>query len=128
MSAERPEQAATTAKPAQEPSNPEDAKIITLAGAARARTQAEQGACVRDTDGRTYAATSVRLDHLSLSAISVAVAMAVSSGAAGLEAVAWSADGAPSPDDLAVVGDLPGTGVLVWCTDSRGAVQSMIEV
>jgi hypothetical protein len=117
-----------TAEPVAEPSDPEDRKIITLARSARARTQADQGACVRDTDGRTYAATSVRLDHLSLSAVAVAVAMAVSSGAAGLEAVALSADHQPSADDLAVVGDLPGTGVVVWWTDARGAVQSKIEV
>lgn len=118
----------TSANAVAEPSNPEDAKIITLARAARARTQAEQGACVRDTDGRTYAATSVQLDHLHLSGIAVAVAMAVSSGAAGLEAIALSADAAPSPDDLAVVRDLPGTGVLLWWTDARGAVQAKIEV
>jgi hypothetical protein len=110
----------------QEPTDPEDRKIITLARAARARIQADQGACVRDTDGRTYAATSVRLEHLSLSAISVAVAMAVSSGAAGLEAVAVSADGEPSRDDLDVVRDLPGTGVVVWCTDAQGRVRSTI--
>jgi hypothetical protein len=117
-----------SAAPVAEPSDPEDRKIITLARSARARTQADQGACVRDTDGRTYAATSVRLDHLSLSAVAVAVAMAVSSGAAGLEAASVSADHEPSADDLAVVGDLPGTGVVVWWTDARGTVQSKIEV
>ena len=64
------------------PTDPEDLKIISLARSARARTAARQGACVRDTDGRTYAATSVQLAHLDLSALTVAVAMAVSSGAA----------------------------------------------
>ena len=44
---------------APEPTDPEDLKIITLARSARARTRPPQGACVRDTDGRTYAATSV---------------------------------------------------------------------
>ena len=70
------------------PEDPEDLKLITLARAALARTGAQQGACVRDTDGRAYAAASVHLEHLKLSAIAVAVAMAVSSGAGGLEAVA----------------------------------------
>ncbi|HEY5821058.1 MAG TPA: cytidine deaminase [Propionibacteriaceae bacterium] len=111
-----------------EPGNPEDRKIITLAKAARARTQAAQGACVRDTDGRTYAATSVQLPHLALSGITVAVAMAVSSGAQGLEAVALAADAAPTEQDLAVVRDLPGSDVLVWFTNPQGAVQSKIEV
>ena len=64
----------------------EDAKLITLARSARARTCAAQGAAVRDTDGRTYVAATVSLPSLQLSALQVAVAMAVSSGAPGLEA------------------------------------------
>ncbi|SHG51371.1 hypothetical protein SAMN05443575_2136 [Jatrophihabitans endophyticus] len=66
--------------------DPEDAKLVTLARSARARTGAAQGAAVRDADGRTYVATSVALTSLQLSALQVAVAMAVSSGAPGLEA------------------------------------------
>ena len=68
--------------------DPEDAKIITLARSARARSGAESGAAVRDTTGRTYAAVDVALPSLRLSALEVAVAMAVSSGAEGLEAAA----------------------------------------
>ena len=109
------------------PTDPEDAKIITLARSALARTQARQGACVRDTDGRTYAASSVDLPHLRLSAVAVAVAMAVSSGAAGLEAVAL-AGAAPDPGDLDVVRDLPGQGVALWHVDPRGQVQGRVEV
>jgi hypothetical protein len=66
--------------------DPEDAKLITLARATRARTNAVQGAAVRDTDGRTYAAASVSLPSLRLSALQVALAMALSSGAPGIEA------------------------------------------
>jgi hypothetical protein len=69
-----------------EPSDPEDAKLVTLARSARARTRAAQGAAVRDSDGRTYVAASVSLPSLELTALQVAVAMAVSSGAPGLEA------------------------------------------
>lgn len=65
---------------------PEDAKLVTLARSARARTGAVQGAAVRDGDGRTYVAATVELPSLQLSALQVAVAMAVSSGAPGLEA------------------------------------------
>ena len=107
---------------------PEDLKIINLARSALARTSARQGACVRDTDGRSYAGASVALDHLNLSAIQVAVAMAVSSGAPGLEAVALAGEDGPSEDDLALLGELPGTDVVVWNVDVRGAVQSAIEV
>ncbi len=110
------------------PRDAEDVKIITLARAALARTGARQGACVRDTDGRTYAATSVALPHLQLSAVAVAVAMAVSSGAQGLEAVALSATEGPSPDELEVVGDLPGTDVVLWHVDPQGQVRERVEV
>jgi hypothetical protein len=41
--------------------DPEDAKIVTLARSARARTGAAEGAAVRDTDGRTYVAATVAL-------------------------------------------------------------------
>ncbi len=64
----------------------EDQKLVALARAARARTGASQGAAVRDTDGRTYAAATVVVPALQLSALQVAVAMAVSSGASGFEA------------------------------------------
>ena len=64
----------------------EDAKLVTLARSARARTGAAQGAAVRDGDGRTYVAATVTLPSLRLSALQLAVAMAVSSGAPGLEA------------------------------------------
>jgi hypothetical protein len=66
----------------------EDAKIVTLARAARARTRAAEGAAVRDTDGRTYVGTTVALPSLRLSALQAAVVAAVGSGAAGLEAAA----------------------------------------
>ena len=68
--------------------DPEDQKIVTLARSARARTGASEGAAVRDTDGRTYAATTVALPSLKLTALQAAVAAAVSSGAEGLEAAA----------------------------------------
>src|SRR3954470_8615529 len=79
--------------------NPEDAKLLTLARSTRARTRAAQGACVRDQDGRTYAAATVDLPSLRLSAVQVAVAMAVASGARGLEAVVVL--GEPDPDGVA---------------------------
>jgi cytidine deaminase len=110
------------------PTDAEDLKIITLARASRARSQASQGGCVRDTDGRTYAATNVALPPLRLSAIQVAVAMAVSSGAQGLEAVALVADVGPDDQDLATVRALAGTGVRVWWADPSGTVQRVVDV
>ena len=86
------------AQPAAQEPGPEDIKIITLARSARARTRAAEGAAVRDTDGRTYVATTVTLPSLSLTALQLAVAMAASSGALGLEAAAIVGE-APSPTD-----------------------------
>jgi hypothetical protein len=78
--------------------DPEDAKLVTLARSARARTRAAQAAAVRDSDGRTYVAASVSLPSLSMSALQVAVAMAVSSGAPGLEAAVVLGDD-PADDE-----------------------------
>jgi len=97
----------------------EDAKLVTLARATRARARADEGAAVRDLDGRTYAAASVRLPHLDLSALDVCVAMAVSSGSAGLEAAVVLADGEPTLD---AVRDFAGAGVPVHVGDARGAI------
>jgi len=112
----------------KEPSDPEDRKIITLARAARARTNATAGASVRDTDGRTYAATNVALPSLELSAVAVAVAMAVSSGAPGLEAVAVNGVESLTTSDRAVITDLGGTDVVVWLSDASGAVRERIQL
>ena len=97
----------------------EDAKLVTLARATRARARADEGAAVRDLDGRTYAAASVRLEHLDLSALEVCVAMAVSSGSAGLEAAVVLADVEPVLD---AVRDFAGTGVPVHVGDTRGTI------
>jgi hypothetical protein len=109
------------------PPDPEDQKLIILAKSAAARTGAAQGASVRDSDGRTYAGASVRMPHLELSAVAVAVAMAVSSGADGLEAAAV-AGAAPSQADLDILRDLPRTTAIVWHADVRGTVISAIEL
>jgi hypothetical protein len=91
----------------------EDAKLVTLARSARARTRAAQGAAVRDGDGRTYVAATVDLPSLSLSALQVAVAMAVSSGAPGLEAaVVLGDDPADAAGEQAVRDLAPAAAVL----------------
>ncbi|MGQ2911531.1 MULTISPECIES: cytidine deaminase [unclassified Aeromicrobium] len=98
---------------------PEDAKLVTLARATRARTQAPAGAAVRDLDGRTYAAAQVDLPSVRVGALELAVAMAVSSGARGLEAALVVADDLP---DVAPVRDLAGNGVPVLLADPAGRV------
>ncbi|MDT7798792.1 MAG: hypothetical protein QOI78_2225 [Actinomycetota bacterium] len=66
----------------------EDRKLVTLARSSRARIQAAEGAAVRDTDGRTYAAGTVDQPSFKLTALQAAVAAALSSGAEGIEAAA----------------------------------------
>jgi hypothetical protein len=66
----------------------EDAKLVTLARSSRARVGAVEGAAVRDQDGRTYAAASVALPSLAITALQLAVASAVAAGATKLEAAA----------------------------------------
>src|SRR5215218_3319588 len=91
--------------------SPEDQKLVTLARATMARAAAPEGAAVRDLDGRTYAAAAVALEHLTLSALEVCVAMAISSGSRGLDAVVrLGGDGAP---DLRAVRDFGGEDVVI---------------
>src|SRR6201994_3751092 len=105
---------------------PEDQKIITLARSTRARVAASEGAAVRDETGRTYTAAAVALPSLRLSALRLAVAMAVSSGAASLEAAALVNDDDPDPGDLAVVRDL-GPDAIVFHAAPDGTIRQTLR-
>jgi len=95
-------------------SDPEDLKLVTLARSARARSSAPEGAAVRDDIGRTYAASTVDLPHLRLTALQAAVAAALSSGSDRLEAVAVVGEAETlRDDDIAVLSDLAVTTVLL---------------
>jgi hypothetical protein len=103
----------------------EDSKLITLARAARARTRAAEGAAVRDTDGRTYAACTVQLDSVLLSALQLAVAMAVSSGVKGIEAAAVVTDG--EQIDVEVVRYFGGAALPVVVANGNGEVRDVVH-
>ena len=103
----------------------EDRKLVTLARATRARAGAAEGAAVRDLDGRTYAAATVALPSLEVSAVGVCVAMAIASGSRGLEAVVVLSEGAGVAEaDLAIVRDFAGVDVPVLAGDPLGTVVS----
>ncbi len=115
------------ATPTFDPADAEDAKLVTLARSTRARTRALEGACVRDQDGRTYAGATVDLPTLRLTAVQVCVAMAVTSGARGLEAVVVLGDAAVIDEaDLSVVRDLSGAGVSVHLAAGDGTVVASV--
>jgi hypothetical protein len=85
----------------------EDAKLVTLARSTRARTGAAEGAAVRDDIGRTYAAATVALPSLALTALQAAVAAAVASGVQRLEAAAVVTESESiDPASAAVLADL----------------------
>jgi hypothetical protein len=108
--------------------DPEDRKIVTLARSARARNGVPEGAAVRDETGRTYVAGTVALDSLKLSALRTAVAMAVASGAASLEAAAVVTEAeSAAAEDLAAVRDLGGPGTLVLVAGPDGAVRLSVS-
>ncbi|HEX6149115.1 cytidine deaminase [Nocardioides sp.] len=100
----------------------EDAKLVTLARATRARVGAPEGAAVRDENGRTYAAATVELPSLRLTALEVCVAMAISSGSRGLEAAVVLTQALGGAAGLAAVRDFAGNGVPVHVGDHRGTV------
>jgi hypothetical protein len=105
--------------------DPEDEKIITLARSSRARVSASEGAAVRDETGRTYTAAAVALPSLRLSALRLAVAMAVSSGAESLEAAAVVSDSEPDPGDLEAVRDL-GPNAPVFHAGPDGSIRAIL--
>jgi hypothetical protein len=100
----------------------EDNKLVVLARATRARTGAAQGAALRDSDGRTYAAATVDLEHLKVSALGVCIAMAVASGSAGAEAAVVLGEEPLDEGDLAALRDFAGAGVPVHLGTPAGQV------
>ena len=107
----------------------EDAKILILARGARLRAHAPhtgiaEGAAVRDTDGRTYAAATVenKDPRLTTSAVRAAVAAAASSGARSFEAAVVVTESPPSDADLAVLREF-GVGIPLMVSGPDGTLR-----
>jgi len=106
------------------PENAEDTKLVTLAKATRARTGAAEGAALRDLDGRTYAAATVDLPSLKVSALEVCVAMAIASGSRGAEAAVVLGEGATT--SLDTLRDFAGVGVPVHRGAPNGTISGTV--
>ena len=107
----------------------EDAKLVTLARAARLRahaphTSVAEGAAVRDTEGRTYSAATVENVEAALttSALRAAVAAAASSGARSFEAAVVVSEGELREEDMAVLREF-GAGVPVLLSGPDAVVR-----
>lgn len=109
-----------------DPLDPEDHKLVVLARATRARTGALEGAALRDLDGRTYAAATVHLPSLQVSAIGVVISMAVASGAKGAEAVVLLTGGEVRTEDRAALADFSGPGVRLLVGTETGSLHSCL--
>lgn len=103
------------------PSEPdgEDAKLITLAAGARARVGANSGAAVRDDTGRSYSGADVALPSLRLTALQLAIAQALASGATGIEAAAVVSV-SPQVDrhERELLGEAGGGRAPIWLADT----------
>jgi cytidine deaminase len=103
-----------------DPLGPEDAKLVTLARAARSRVGAAMGAALRDETGRSYSGANVELKSLALSGLQLAVAQAVASGARGVEAAVVV--GSIPGEGLDALRELAGPGVPLFLCDASGVV------
>lgn len=102
--------------------NPEDLKLVTLARGARGRVGAAAGASVRDQDGRTYSGASVDLATRSVSALELAVATALASGAKSLEAAVQVGGEISDADAQLTRACLQPGGLLVLCAASGDVI------
>lgn len=126
---------------------PEDEKLIILARAALARGGWESAGAARDETGRTHVAGEIDLPHLRLTALAAVVAVAVASGARGIEAVAVAGaglgsalergSGSPSSGleltdidvgSLTILADLALPDCVVFSCDRSGRVIGEVEV
>jgi cytidine deaminase len=110
--------------------DPEDGKLVTLARGARLRahaphTSVAEGAAVRDTDGRTYAAATVENAEPSLTttALRGAVVAAASSGARSFEAAVVVSEQDLRDDDVAMLREF-GAGVPILLVGPDAVVRA----
>lgn len=102
-------------------SNPEDAKLETLARATQLRTNSEQAAALRDTTGRTYVGINISIPEFTVDAATSVFTVAMASQISGIEAIVIFGEG---PVNIA-----PARGFaskcLIWRIDSTGEITAL---
>jgi hypothetical protein len=101
--------------------NPEDAKLETLARATQRRTGSEQAAALRDSTGRTYVAINILTPSLTLDSVAAVFTVAMASQISGIEAAVVVGDG---PINVAPVREYA-PNCLVWRIDSTGELTAL---
>lgn len=109
--------------------DPENANLISLARLARARVAAPAGAAVRDETGRTHVGATVSRGGLSVTALALAAANALASGARSIAAAAVVTDDPDldAVDRQAIRGLLEDLGRIAVC-DPAGTVRRLIAM
>lgn len=101
--------------------NPEDAKLETLARATQRRTGSEQAAALRDSTGRTYVAINVSTPSFSLDCLAAVFTVAMASQISGIEAIVVVGDGSVN---VAPVREYA-PNCLVWRIDKSGEITAL---
>ena len=101
--------------------NPEDAKLETLARATQRRTGSEQAAALRDSTGRTYVAINISTPSFSVDAISAVFTVAMASQISGIEAVVVVGTG---PINVAPVREYA-PNCLIWRINQTGEISAL---
>ncbi len=101
--------------------DPEDAKLETLAFATQRRTASTQAAALRDSTGRTYVAINISTSSLSLDAIAAVFTVAMASQISGIEAVIVVGAG---PINVAPVREFAPDS-LIWSVNIDGEISAL---
>jgi len=101
--------------------NPEDAKLETLARATQRRTGSEQAAALRDSTGRTYVAINISTPSFSIDAMAAVFTVAMASQISGIEAVVVVGTG---PINVAPVREYA-PNCLIWRIKSTGEITAL---
>lgn len=84
------------------PENPEDKKLLTLAKATMARSNAKSAAALRDNTGRTYVAIPVVSGEFKVDALLAVLVVAKASQIKGIEAIVIAGE-RPDSSSIAII-------------------------